>query len=174
MKLEIKHIFNSNGNDKVAIIRKLKAMGLFNDFTKRELLELSNIVYIRHYKKDEIIFQENRPGLGMYFIQEGTVKIVKESHSNGYDQSAILGPGDTLGEDSLFSESSRQMTAIALDSCCLLGIFRPDLLDILYRNPRFGNKLLMKLGLAVTTSLSRKTDEILRIRDTLSRSNIIR
>ena len=103
MKLEIKHIFNSNGNDKVAIIRKLKAMGLFNDFTKRELLELSNIVYIRHYKKDEIIFQENRPGLGMYFIQEGTVKIVKESHSNGYDQSAILGPGDTLGEDSLFS-----------------------------------------------------------------------
>ncbi|MBN1153740.1 cyclic nucleotide-binding domain-containing protein [candidate division KSB1 bacterium] len=138
------------------------------------MYELANIVYVRYYKKDEIIFQENKPGLGMYFIDEGTVKVIKETCSNGYDQSALFGPGDTLGEDSLFSDSIRKLTAIALDDCCLIGIFRPDLFDLLYRNPRFGNKLLLKLGVVVSSNLAKKTDEILRIRDTLSRSNIIR
>jgi len=174
MKLDLKHILNFNGKNSIEVISKLKKLGLFNNFSIQELQELAKIIYIRQFKKNEIIFQENRPGLGMYFIYRGTVKIVKESNSNGYDQSAVLGQGDIVGQDCLFSESPRKTTAIALDDCCLLGIFRPDLLDLLFRKPRFGNKLLLKLGEAVSSSLSQKNDEILRIRDTLSRSNIIR
>ena len=162
-----------SGKADLNVISKLRRLKLFQDFTPKELIEIARIVYVRHYRKNELVFKENHPGVGMYFVDSGSVKVVKSSHIDDDRQLSILQPGQFIGELCLLNGESRTVSAIALEETCLLAIFRPDLMGLLNRKPRLGNKFLMTLIQAVTSNLRRKDEELLQMKETLSNSDII-
>ena len=166
--------FNRNGNNHVGVISQLQSFPYFNDFSGNELRAFANIVYVRWFRKEETIYQENDHGIGMYFIQKGSVKLFKNSQLNGNEQISTLGEHDFFGEQSLFAEAQRTETAVALEKCCLIGVFRPDLLNFIDRKPRMGNKILMKLAQIIDTRLHRTTDELTEMKEKLANSDIIR
>ena len=59
---------------------------------------------------------------------------------------------------SLLEDHPRSAQATAAVKTEVLGIFRPDLFDLLERNPRLGSKILMKLSQRLAHRLRRMTD----------------
>lgn len=163
----------ANNNNHLDVVAVLRTIQFFQDLRKIELREFAKIIYVRWFRKNEPIFYENEPGIGMYIIHKGSVKISKSSTLNGREHIITLTQGDFFGELSLIKEQPRAVTAIALEDCCLLGIFRPDLLQLLEKKPRLGNKILLRLNQFITTQLQQKDEELFQIKEKLASSNFI-
>ncbi len=173
MKLGFGNIFSANGKRDLEVISKLRKIEFFQEFKPNELHEIAGIVYVRWYKKNEVIFQEDKPGIGMYFIDSGSVRIARGSLYNGYQQLSVLSHGDILGEFNLFEERVRTISAVALQESCLLGIFRPDLLGLINRKPRLGNKILLRLAQTFSMNLLNQREQLIKMKETLANSDII-
>ena len=135
----------------------LKQVPVFENLKKRELKGIRNIVHEREFLKNEYVFKANTPGLGMYIILKGSIKIEGEDGT----EFAMLKSGDFFGETSLISEDKRSANAKALEDCRVIAFFRSDLLEIIRRNPVFGTKILFNLSNIMATRL-KKTNALLQ------------
>src|SRR3972149_8596120 len=83
---------------------ELKDFIVFSDLSPRDLAEFEkNIKQIR-YGAGEIIYQEGAPTFGFYLLFEGQVKEVKRSLGGKKQILKLLGPGELLGETTLFDK----------------------------------------------------------------------
>ncbi|MBO8129927.1 MAG: cyclic nucleotide-binding domain-containing protein [Candidatus Marinimicrobia bacterium] len=147
----------SNEEDSLSILKKIP---LFNNLSNKELKEVEKIMYYRHFRENEHIFHQGDPGLGMYIIVKGMVKIIDEKAETGKNIIAILNKGDFFGELSLLAEEPRSASAISSEESAILGFFRPDFLDLLKRKPKLGNKILLNLANIIGERL-KKTNQLL-------------
>ncbi len=143
-----------------SVLQNLKNVPIFADLTEKELLEVEKIVHRRKYKKGEPVFRMGDPGLGMYIIVEGSVDIVEEYENEESKLLATLEDGAFFGDLALLDEAPRSASAIAKVDCDIIGFFRPDLMDLLYRKPQLGIKILFALARVVGERL-RRTNELL-------------
>ncbi len=149
------NIFKEVRKKETSDLSALRAVPILDGLSWDELREFERIVHRRHFKSDEIVFWEGEPGVGMYIIQEGAVKIYKTLPDGNDKQLAVLKNGDFFGELALLDESPRSASAVAMETSQILGLFRPEFFDILERKP--------KLGLKVTTKLAQMIGNRLRI-----------
>jgi len=94
------------------------------------------------YAPNEIIFCEFEPGNEFYFIQSGSVKIVKLIN-NREKTISVLTAGDVFGEMAILEEEPRSATAISVDSSKLLRFHRDNFDALLQGNPQLAYKLLV-------------------------------
>ena len=153
-------LFRNQGtkqNDLMAILRENI---LFRTLNKRELRYLSNVVYERIYQPNEVIFEEGDRGFGMYFIINGRIAITSKG-PEGEALITLLGKGSFFGELSLIDpENIRTGTAISKDRSLLIGLFKPDLAEILERKPNMGVKILLQLSKVLGRRLLETTERI--------------
>ncbi|UCH20340.1 MAG: cyclic nucleotide-binding domain-containing protein, partial [Deltaproteobacteria bacterium] len=154
----------------------LKENILFQDLTQKQLKFVANIVHLRKYRKDEAIFRQGEVGVGMYIIVQGAVDInveenqAQEGHHRQYVVMTKLGPGDFFGELSLVEEGGRRSaTASATDNTTLIGFFKPDLLEILERNPAAGVKITLRLGEVLGRRLRETNDRVSVLEDEIKK-----
>src|SRR5215813_5108857 len=103
------NLFRSPANrQRVETLRKLD---VFGDLTPREALEVDDLLHERVYEKGEIIFEEGDIGHGIYVVVSGKVR-VDPSHEVLKEMVLEFGPGEMLGELSLFEEAPRFATVI--------------------------------------------------------------
>lgn len=124
---------------------------LFRGLTTRELRFVASIVHIRNYRAGETIFNQGQSGVGMYIIESGTVSITAhpENREGHHDEVTLttLKEGDFFGELALVEEhGKRSASAIAQTESRLIGFFKPNLLDIIQRQPSTGVKIAMSLS----------------------------
>jgi len=168
------NIFVKNGNVQMKHSIILKKVPMFSDLKKSELREFERIIHRRIYKKDEVIFYEGEPGLGMYVIESGSVKIFKDYNSKMKEELAKLDTGDFCGEMALLDESPRSASAVASDETALLGLFRPDFFDLIDRKQRLGIKMLLKLSQMIAERLRHNNNELQDLRQKMEKSGIIK
>lgn len=123
----------------------IKSVPLFEGLNQSEFKEIEKIIHHRQYAKGETIFQEEEPGMGMYIIKSGKVKITTKVNDTEKEL-ALLGEYDLFGELALLDESPRSATATAIDKTELIAIFRPDFFDLINRNTHLGLKVVLKLA----------------------------
>jgi CRP-like cAMP-binding protein len=147
------------------LVKTLKENVLFCQLSRRELNYLANFVYERVFEPNEIVFSQGERGVGMYLIANGRIAIKTQSTAGEYYVTE-LGEGSFLGELSLVDpEHIRSATAIALDRVKLVGFFKPDLEDILARNPAMGVKILFQLSTVLGRRLAETTDRITQLKE---------
>jgi CRP-like cAMP-binding protein len=151
-------ILNKIRGEEGNIIPVLRTVPLFEGLDFRDLKKIELIVHERTFMPDEVVFHERQPGTGMYIIKKGLIKLTKTANG-GKTEIAELGEGEFFGEMSLLEDYPRSAQATAVVKTELLGIFRPDLFDLIERNPRLGSKLLLKLSQRLANRL-RKTTEM--------------
>jgi CRP/FNR family transcriptional regulator, cyclic AMP receptor protein len=132
---------------------------LFQKIRQQDWKLLSNLFHERKFEQGEIIFEKGMPGLGMYIILEGDVKIVGDD-SEGSPTFAELAQGDFFGEMAVIQEGVRNATAIAATPCVLIGIFRPQLRELLKDRPNLGVLLYERLARVMADRL-RLADDLL-------------
>src|SRR6202012_5026883 len=103
----------------------LKDIPIFHTLTRKELLEVEELLHDRVYEKNEIIFEKGDPGHGIFVILSGKVRV---SPCSEVPASALveLGPGDVVGELSLFDEIPRLATLVAAERTEALALFLPE------------------------------------------------
>jgi len=128
---------------------------IFQDLNNPELRKIKSILHQREYQKNEVIFHQGDVGLGMYIIIGGSVEIVCGPERNIL---AELNDGDFFGELALLDESPRSAAAISKSPCRMMCFFKPELLDLMERDPKLGSKILFKLAWTIGERL-RNTNE---------------
>lgn len=167
------NIFKKKNGDTEGILKTLRLVPLFADMNNGELREFEKLIHRRAFKASETIFWEGEPGVGMYIIQRGTVVIFKHAPGEGREELATLRSGEFFGELALLDETPRSATAVAKEPSDIIGLFRPDLFELLERKPRLGNKFLFQLATIVGDRLKNTNVEMQALRTQLDKSGII-
>ena len=137
----------------------LRELPIFHGLKEGELHLIERLCHERHYAKDEKIFYQGEPGVGMYIILEGEVSIVLE-RENGSETLAELYPGEFFGELALLDDSPRSATAVAKKPSRILGLFQPDVFGIMERKPHVGVKLITQLARVIGERLKKANEQI--------------
>lgn len=133
---------------------------LFKNIPKNTIKMIRSRCHLRIFKKNEIIFREGEPGIGLYIIIEGKVEIFKEKEGKKTIL-ATLESGDFFGEISLLlPDKPRSASAIALEPAVLLGFFNPDLQILMKRSPHIASVILLNIASILGERLI-KTNELL-------------
>ena len=116
---------------------------LFRNLTKSETKFIEQIIHERHYRTGEVVFNQGDVGVGMYIILKGSVDIsvIDVNPVPPHDTREVfvtrLEKDDFFGELSLVEENGvRSASARSAEDSVLLGFFKPDLIELLERNPR--------------------------------------
>jgi CRP-like cAMP-binding protein len=148
---------------------------LFETLSKKELRFLKETVHVRNYRAGEVVFRQGELGIGMYIIVRGAIEIfVENALAEKPAESTFfvtrLATGDFLGELSLIETNSRRTaTAIAAEETSLIGFFKPDLMDIIDRQPATGVKILTRLGEVLGRRLKETTLKVTELKRELKR-----
>ncbi|MCX6149861.1 MAG: cyclic nucleotide-binding domain-containing protein [Ignavibacteriales bacterium] len=131
----------------------LTSMPPFKELSSRDLDLLLHIVHNRVYAANEFIFNQGDPGIGLYIIQSGEVRIEKQIDKNQKYTLAVFNRGDFFGEIALLDDDARSASAIAAKDSKLAVIFKPDLDEFVEKYPKKGIKILQGISQIVATRL---------------------
>ena len=135
-----------------------------------------SFVNVRTYRRGENIFRQGDVGVGMYILISGAVNIYVEDMQVQTSASVSthvtqLKAGDFFGELALVEdEGKRSATSSAHADSVLIGFFKPDLLEIVQRNPNAGVKILTRLGEVLGTRLRQTTARISEMKKEVKKS----
>ncbi len=158
----------------------LRKIDVLKNFSDTELKILARYFHHRQFANEETIFKQNDLGIGFYFVFSGHVNMIVggEKYHSGIDDDIepkaeefvlSLDRGDYFGELALLQDTSlRSATAIAKESCELLGIFKPDLEELINCDPVVASKLLQSISVIVANRLFSITKEVGRLKYKLS------
>lgn len=97
-------------------------------------------------RRGEILFREGELGDRMWVIASGKVKLGHSAPDGRENLLAVLGPGEIVGELSLYDPGPRTATATVLAPSSLLELEHPQLLALLDRHPQLSRQLLLSLA----------------------------
>ncbi len=159
------NLFRPEGKTK-DILHALSENYLFENLSKKELRFVKEMVHLRTYRPGEPVFRQGEIGVGMYIIVKGSVDVFVEDTTTETDERRMsfvtkLTQDDFLGELSLVEEGGRRTaTAIASVETVLIGFFKPDLMEILERQPATGVKIVLKLAEVLGRRLKETTIKV--------------
>jgi CRP-like cAMP-binding protein len=116
-------------------VQQLRKIYLFHGLPDEVLAALSNSIVQRRLRKDEILIRKGEEGDSLFMIGEGWVKIVTEDALGNQLTLNQCGPGETVGEMSLFDKAPRSAGVIALSDVTVLELKRDAFLELLDRRP---------------------------------------
>lgn len=119
---------------------------LFEDLVEADLNIVAQRVRQRRYKEGDTIFHRRDPGVALYVIVSGKVKIHNEINDGSDCIIAILDEGEFFGELAVIDGEERSADATTLAPTELLMLTRDDLHDILQRYPRISLRILATLA----------------------------
>lgn len=181
-KLEIsvvKFFWQSNpiiSKKSASIPRFLRRIDVLKNFSENELRILAKYLHLRKFSPGEIIFKQGELGVGFYLIYSGYADIIVEANSldndpekKGTRHVLTLEKSDYFGELALLQENSvRNASAISRQGCELLGIFKPDVEELISTHPLIAAKLLQSVSLIVANRLFSLTREVQELKYKIS------
>lgn len=153
------------------VLEALRQTFIFNSLNKNELGFVKDTVHVRTFKAGESIFRQGEVGVGMYVILKGSLDIFidylfADTMPVRSQLVTRLKAGDFLGELSLVEHNSRRTaTALACEESVLIGFFKPDLFEILDRQPATGVKILLRLSEVLGRRLKETTLKVTELKD---------
>lgn len=156
----VKRIFTMREDpDMRQIIESLKQAAVLRGLSGRVVGDIAQIVHRRDYKRDEFLYYELDPGLGLYVVQSGRIRLLAEDEDGSVHELRQVGEGEVFGKLSLLGDFRRSETAQALTDARVLGLFRPDLKTIIKRHPSSGAAVVEVLA----RNLAAMETEIIRV-----------
>lgn len=119
---------------------------LFADLDAQTLEKIRKMSRSLQYPKGEVIFQEGEPAFGLYIICKGKVKLAKHSLRGKKQILKLLGPGEVLGEKTLFDREVYTAYAETLEETTLHFIEREPFMAFLREHPEVTLRFVEKLA----------------------------
>ncbi len=129
--------------DKVQLI---KNNYLFSTLAEDNLVQIALKTTEKDYHQGEVLIEQDSLDTIIYFINSGAVQIYRMADSGEKILLTKRGPGEIIGELSLFNQYRRAASAEALMDTQVLGLSAADFLQTLYAFPEISISLLQVLA----------------------------
>jgi CRP-like cAMP-binding protein len=116
-------------------IIRLKKAFMFEGLPDDVLEALAQKVTHQKLEKDDVLFRRGDVGDALYIIDEGRVKIVRENEQGGELILNHCGPGEAIGEMSLFDQEPRSASIVAVTDSQVLELKREAFFELLDQRP---------------------------------------
>jgi CRP/FNR family transcriptional regulator, anaerobic regulatory protein len=133
----------SDKNEKSCIER----VPIFSSLSIEEMFEISMTITQREYEKGEVIYLEGEHAEKLFIISKGKVKVVKLSEAGKEQIIRVLGPGDFLGELSLFTHSPLNSNAETLEPTTVCIVVGKEINSLIEKRPSIALKLLKEMSI---------------------------
>jgi len=123
-----------------------RQMPLFAGLSEAELNHLAGDFRPRSFPQGETIFHEGDPGLALYVVARGRIRIYVQNQE-GQETSVILyGPATLFGELAVIDERPRSASASAMEDTILYTLDRAHFRDHLKRSPQLALNFMQTLA----------------------------
>ena len=119
---------------------------LFERMSPEEREELRGMMSQTTLRRGEVLFNEGDSGDRLYILLTGKVKLGHTSVDGRENLLAVLGPGEVVGELTLFDPGPRSTTATAVDSTELLALEHNQLMGFIDSHPTLAKDMLRALA----------------------------
>lgn len=120
----------------------LLAIPALKEIPIHQLERLAMFAVLQTYSPGQIIFLEGETSDGLWFVQKGRVKIVKQSLNGRIVGLCMMNPGKCFGSCPLFSMDRNPATAQAVDEVTLLIVPQEQLQSLVREDHEFASVLL--------------------------------
>ncbi|MFB6248207.1 MAG: Crp/Fnr family transcriptional regulator [Salinibacter sp.] len=124
----------------------LQSVPAFERLSSRALYAMASATHRRTYRRGESLYYEGDPGLGLYVVESGCVRLISDAGPNRSRELRELEASSMFGELSILGDFNRLETAETITEARVLGFFRPDLKNVMRRNPKAGAEIVMALA----------------------------
>ncbi|MEI6874505.1 MAG: cyclic nucleotide-binding domain-containing protein [Spirochaetota bacterium] len=101
--------------------KALAKVGLFENLNPKFLRGIAGIATERTFKPGEFLMKQGESGIGLFIILSGKVSIEKNDASGRRVELAENGPGDLMGEMTVFDGAPRSASVVAVvETVCLV------------------------------------------------------
>lgn len=128
------------------IVEVLQAVPALSHLSSRALYAMAGVAHQRTYKRGEVLYYEGDPGLGLYVIESGRVRLVADGTPEEVEELREVGERGMIGGLSLLGDFERLETAETVTDVRVLGFFRPDLKNVMRRDPKAAGEITMALA----------------------------
>ncbi|NLX71002.1 MAG: Crp/Fnr family transcriptional regulator [Clostridiales bacterium] len=124
----------------------IELVPIFCGLNREEMIEIENITYSKTYQKGEMIYMAGEEGDKLFIIHKGSVKITRYSETGREQVIRVLGPGDFMGELSLFTHGLLVDNAQALEHTEVCIVDGDRLKELMMKYPTIAVKILEEMG----------------------------
>ena len=147
---------------------------VFKDLSDDEIKQFEEMMEVKDYEAEQIIFNEGDVGDSIYLLLDGKVEInqalTMQLSKGDYDtrEKAIINlPSEwhpVFGEMSLFgNDDKRTATVKAQTDCAMAVVMKDDLFRICESNPELGFKVMRNVAAIVTDNLVKANQNVLKL-----------
>lgn len=119
---------------------------LFEGLNPEEQEELRAMMTQTTLRRGETLFNEGDPGDRLYILLSGKVKLGHASPDGRENLLAVLGPGEIVGELTLFDPGPRSTTATAVAPTEMLTLDHSQLMAYVESHPQLAKDMLRALA----------------------------
>ena len=119
---------------------------LFERMSPEEREELRGMMSQTTLRRGEVLFNEGDSGDRLYILLTGKVKLGHTSVDGRENLLAVLGPGEIVGELTLFDPGPRSATATAVATTELLALEHNQLMGFIDSHPTLAKDMLRALA----------------------------
>lgn len=136
-------------HEKRATADFLAGVPLFGSLSRGMLLELADAVHHRTYHRDEFLYYQGDPGIGLFLVKSGSVRLLVEGMDGQLHELRTAGEGEAVGVEGIVGDGRlrRRESVQSVGETHVMGIFSPEYRTLQRRHPR--------TGCAVATLLAR-------------------
>lgn len=124
----------------------IERVPIFSNLTTEEMLEIASITTDKTFNKGELIYMAGYRSDSLYVIHKGKVKITRLTESGKEQVIRVLGPGEFLGELSLFSSNPMTDNGEAIEKVTMCMISGEKLKSLMTRYPSITFKIMEELS----------------------------
>lgn len=124
----------------------IASVPLFSALEPEDQAQLFEMMSTASFRRGEKLFAEGDPGDCLYLLVEGKVKLGHTSSDGRENLIAILGPGEMIGELTLFDPGPRSGTATAVAPTEMLQLDHSALMRFIDTRPELAKHMLKALA----------------------------
>jgi CRP/FNR family transcriptional regulator len=119
---------------------------VFSGLNDDDLDAFCGLKLVHHYKKDQRVFYEGEPNLGISILCSGKIKLSRSSNFGRRQILGIVDPCGFLEEKDLFLSERHSVSAEAMEDSVVCFIKKESFLEFLKLNPEVALKLIEQLS----------------------------
>lgn len=124
----------------------VRTISVFNDLDDETYAAVRAAMTTANARRGEILFREGTPGDRFWVILSGKIKLGHTAADGRESLIAVLGPGEILGELSVYDPGVRTATATVLAPTSMLELEHNRFVQLLEEHPSLGRQLLASLA----------------------------
>lgn len=124
----------------------IECVPIFANLSQQEMLEIANITTAQTFEKGDMVYMAGDKGSTLYVLHTGRVKISRLSISGKEQVIRVIGPGDFMGELSLFGSVPLTDNAEVLETSTMCVIDGAKLKELMAKYTSIAFKVMDDLS----------------------------